>query len=100
MQLKWLRRALQNLDVEAAYIAKDSPQAASDFVTHVRVSVAMLAEHPDIGRPGRIVGTRELVIKRFPYIVPYRVRGGGIEILRVFHTARKWPSQMNDQRAT
>lgn len=96
MQVKWLRRALQNLDEEADYMAKNSPQAASDFVRHVRASVAMLVAHPDIGRPGRVAGTRELVINRFPYIVPYRVRRGEIEVLRVFHTARKWPPQMNE----
>jgi len=99
MQVKWLRRALQNLDEEAAYIAKDNPQSASDFVRHLRASAAVLAIHPDMGRSGRIAGTRELVITRFPYILPYRVRGGEIEILRVFHTARKWPSQMDESKA-
>jgi addiction module RelE/StbE family toxin len=95
MQVKWLRRALGNLDEEAAYIAKDSPRMASEFVLHMRDSVAMLADHPDMGRPGRIAGTRELVVTRFSYILPYRVRGNSVEVLRVFHTARKWPGQMS-----
>ena len=55
----------------------------------------MLADQPSMGRPGRIAGTRELVVTRFPYILPYRVRGSTIEILRVFHTARKWPQQVS-----
>lgn len=83
MQVKWLRRALENLDEEAAYIAKDSPQMAAQFVLHMRSSASMLADHPDMGRAGRIDGTRELVVTRFPYILPYRVRGGAVEILRV-----------------
>ncbi|MFA7293328.1 MAG: type II toxin-antitoxin system RelE/ParE family toxin [Rhodocyclaceae bacterium] len=95
MLVKWLRRALENLDEEAAYIAKDSPRMAAEFVLHMRGSAAMLADHPDMGRPGRITGTRELVVTRFSYILPYRVRGGSVEILRVFHTARKWPKQMS-----
>ncbi|MDO9450708.1 MAG: type II toxin-antitoxin system RelE/ParE family toxin [Rugosibacter sp.] len=95
MQVKWLRRALENLDEEAAYIAKDSPRMAAELVRHLQDSVAMLAEHPNMGRPGRIAGTRELVVTRFPYILPYRVRGGAVEILRVFHTARKWPQRMD-----
>lgn len=95
MQVKWLRRALENLDEEAAYIAKDSPRMAAELVRHLQDSVAMLAEHPDMGRPGRIAGTRELVVTRFPYILPYRVRGSAVEILRVFHTARKWPQRMD-----
>ena len=94
MQVKWLRRALANLDDEAAYIAKDSPRAAAELVVHMRDSAAMLAAHPDMGRPGRISGTRELVVTRFPYILPYQVRGGTVEILRVFHTARRWPTRM------
>lgn len=95
MQVKWLRRALENLDEEAAYIAKDSPRMAAELVRHLQDSVAMLAEHSNMGRPGRIAGTRELVVTRFPYILPYRVRGGAVEILRVFHTARKWPQRMD-----
>lgn len=67
---------------------------AAEFVLHMQDSAAMLANHPDMGRPGRITGTRELVVTRFSYIIPYRVRGNSVEILRVFHTARKWPKQM------
>jgi len=94
MPVKWLRRALENLDEEASYIAQDSPRMAAEFALHMRDSAALLAEHPNMGRPGRIAGTRELVVTRFSYILPYRVRGGTVEILRVFHTARKWPKQM------
>ena len=94
MKVKWLRRALENLDDEAEYIAKDSPKIASEFVRHLRASTLMLADHPDMGRPGRISGTRELVVTRFPYILPYRVRNDAIEILRVFHPAKKWPNRM------
>jgi plasmid stabilization system protein ParE len=95
MPVKWLRRALENLDDEAAFIAKDSPRIAAEFVVHMRDSAAMLADHPEMGRPGRISGTRELVATRFSYILPYRVRGGNVEILRVFHTARQWPERMS-----
>ncbi len=94
MRVKWLRRALHNLDAEAAYIAQDSPQSATAFVIHLMENAAMLASHPQMGRPGRVPGTRELVITRFPYILPYRVREQNVEILRVFHTARKWPQRL------
>jgi toxin ParE1/3/4 len=95
MQVKWLRRALENLDDEAAYIARDSPRVAAEFVLHMRDSAAMLADHPNIGRPGRIAGTRELVVTRVSYILPYRVREGAVEVLRVFHTARQWPKRLS-----
>ena len=86
MQVKWLNRALQNLEDEAAYIAEDNPQAANEFVTHVLKSVNQLSTHPSLGRAGRLFGTRELVITHYPYIVPYRVKTDAVEVLRVFHT--------------
>jgi len=91
MRVKWLRQALRNLDDEAAFIAQDSPRSATAFVKRVTESAEMLAAHPQMGRPGRVPGTRELVVTHFPYIIPYRVRGQSVEILRVFHTSRKWP---------
>lgn len=91
MQVKWLRRALLNLDQEASYIAQDNPKAAAELVLYLRDSALMLATQPNLGRPGRIPGTRELVVTAFPYILPYRVRNDNVEILRVFHTSRKWP---------
>lgn len=95
MRVKWLRRALQILDHEAGYIAQDNPKAAAEFVLHLRDSALMLGEQPNLGRPGRIPGTRELVVANLPYILPYRVRNDAVEILRVFHTARKWPDSFN-----
>ena len=95
MRVSWLRRALENLDDEAAYMAQDSAQIAAEFVVHLRAATLTLADHPNIGRPGRVPGTRELVVTRFPYTLPYRVRGGVVEMLRVFHTARKWPRRFS-----
>ena len=80
-----------NLDREAEYIAQDNPKAAAEFVLHLRDSALVLGEQPNLGRPGRIVGTRELVASKFPYLLPYRVRNETVEILRVFHISRKLP---------
>lgn len=65
--------------------------AASRIVEHIFESVNHLATHPLLGRPGRLPGTRELIISGTPFIVPYRVREDEVVILRVFHAARKWP---------
>ena len=92
MQVSWLRPALRNLDDEASYIAHDSPQAARLVVQRVLTAVALLAEQPGLGRPGRVPGTRELLVPKTRYIVPYRVRGQVVEVLRVFHTSRR-PAQ-------
>jgi toxin ParE1/3/4 len=91
MQLKWLRRALHNLEQEASHIAQDNPQAAAGLIAEANEATLLLIQHPDMGRPGRVPGTRELVLPHFPYIIPYRVKEQRVEILRVFHTSRKWP---------
>ncbi len=89
MLVRWLRRALRNLDEEAEYIARDDPYAAARIVRRIVTAVDQLGSHPASGRIGRVPDTRELVVTGTPYIVPYRVRGDAVEILRVFHTARK-----------
>lgn len=91
MQVKWLKRALDNLEDEADYIAQDNPHIAHALVAHVFNSVDQLTNFPNLGRAGRVFGTRELVITGYPYIIPYRVQSDTVEILRVFHTSRKWP---------
>ena len=94
MRVRWLRTALANLEAEAQYIARDSPAAAGRAVATIARSVERLAEYPASGRPGRVAGTRELVVPGTPYIIPYRVRGGAVEVLRVFHGARRWPPKL------
>jgi len=93
MQVKWLNKALKNLDHEAEYIAQTDPTAARLVVQRIHHAVQILADNPAIGQPGRISGTRELVITGTRYIIPYRVtlRPKCIEILRVFHSSRKLP---------
>ncbi|MGD0117185.1 MAG: type II toxin-antitoxin system RelE/ParE family toxin [Candidatus Binatus sp.] len=93
MRVRWLKAALKNLDEEAEYIARDDPRAAARIVERIATTVERLATHPASGRPGRVPGTRELVVAGTPYIVPYRVIGDTIEILRIFHAARKWPAK-------
>jgi plasmid stabilization system protein ParE len=88
-----LRAALRNLDDEAAYIAAEDAAAARLVVKRVFDAVALLPGQPGLGRPGRVPGTRELVVHKTRYIVPYRVRGQVIEILRVFHTSRRLPER-------
>ena len=94
MKIRWLAKAIQNLEGEAEHIAKDNPSAAQALVKRIHEAVNRLQIHPAIGRPGRIEGTRELVIPGTPYIIPYRVniRLNQIEVLRVFHGSRRYPS--------
>ena len=93
MHVKWLEVALDSLIAEAEYISQDSPTAAHRTVVAILNAVEILKQFPASGRAGRVAGTRELVISGTPYIVPYRVRDDTVELLLVFHAARKWPSQ-------
>ena len=92
MRLRWTKRAERDLDEIASYIGQDSPAAAARVILELIDRVeASLTKRPAIGRAGRVLGTRELVMGGLPYVVPYRVREQDIEILRVLHTSRRWP---------
>ncbi len=95
MNIKWSDEALEDLRSLQADIARDSPTAATKVAMVIIESVENnLSENPQISRPGRVSGTRELVIAQTSYIVPYRVQAGTIQILRVYHGASRWPEQM------
>lgn len=88
--LVWLKRAVNDRDAQLDYIAQDNPLAAVTQGDRIEDQVDQLLEHPQIGRPGRKQGTRELVISRTPFIVVYRVKGKRIELLRLLHGSQKW----------
>lgn len=94
MTLVWSRRAIRDLEAVRAYVAQDNPTAAQKLGLRLEQATTLLLTQPGLGRPGRVHGTRELVVSGTPYLIPYRVRGQRIEILRVFHTARRWPPQV------
>lgn len=91
MRIRWTRKALGNLEAAVKYIAADSPGNARDVAQKIRDSIQLLSGQPGMGRPGRVAGTRELVIPGLPFIVPYTEYGGEIVILRIVHTSMKWP---------
>jgi toxin ParE1/3/4 len=89
----WLRRANRNLDAILGYIAQDNPVAAKQLVSAIREQVDLLASHPNLGRAGRVIGTRELVVHK-NYLLCYRVREDRVEILCVQHAKRRWPKTL------
>ena len=92
MQVVWLKSALNNLDEIAKHISQENPQAASQVVDLIVEQVNQLTAQPALGRSGRVVGTRELVVSNTHYLVPYRIKNNTVEILRVFHTSRRPPT--------
>jgi toxin ParE1/3/4 len=67
--------------------------AAERMIERIRDVADQLANYPSLGRTGRVPGTRELIIGGTPFIVPYRIREDVVEIIVVFHAARKWPDR-------
>ena len=93
MEIRWLEDALADITEIHLYIAADNPRAAARVVERIQAAVRLLPELPHRGRPGRWPGTRELTMPGTPYIVPYRLKGNVVEILRVFPAARRWPEE-------
>ena len=93
MRLFWTARALSEIDAIFAYVAADSPLAAERLAVLIEAKAQSLIDQPNMGRPGRVDGTREFVVTDTPYILPYRVRDGRVEILAALHASRHWPDQ-------
>ncbi len=91
MRISWLDQAVEDLKSLRSYIARDNPSAAADVAQRIRDAVKLLRDYPAAGRSGRVPNTRELVVASTPYIIPYRVKGEDVEILRVLHGAQEWP---------
>jgi toxin ParE1/3/4 len=91
MRLRWTEDAIKDLESLRFYIEQDKPEAARNVVKKIFTATENLMEQPDMGRSGRVLGTRELIVSNTPYILPYRVRGSCIEIIRVLHSKMRWP---------
>lgn len=94
MNIVWSRRAIRHLVALREYIGKDSEQKAALVAKRILDAVELLQTQPEMGRPGRVVGMRELVIPDTPYIIPYRVRRDRLELMAVFHGREKWPAKL------
>lgn len=94
MKIRWTSIAARDLESVHEYVSEDSPTRADALVDRILSGVEVLERYPQIGRVGRVEGTRELVIGGTPFVVVYRVRHEQIEILSVLHAARKWPESL------
>jgi len=95
VRLVWAQHALADRDAIFKHIEAENPRAAVNVDDQIVAAVRRLLDFPESGRPGRIAGTRELVIPRTPYIAAYLVTADRVRILRVLHGAQVWPDDMN-----
>lgn len=91
----WLDEALEDLKSIGEYIAQENSNAAYNILIKIKATADNLSHHPEIGRSGRVLGTREIVISDLPYILAYQITDRDIRILAVMHTSRKWPENFN-----
>lgn len=88
--LEWSELARCDLLSIVEYIADDNPDAAQRLKDDIEAKAAKLPQNPELYRPGRVPGTREMVTSA-NYIVVYRVGAEHVRILRVLHAAQQWP---------
>ena len=92
MTLTWSPKAIDDLVSLRANISLEDPAAAKRVALHILYCIEeLLSQNRELGHPGRVPGTRELVIPKTPFVVPYRVHNEVLQILRVYHHARRWP---------
>lgn len=91
MKLSWTPEAIADRDAIFDYIEADNPAAALALDELFSEKAERLTDHPRLGRPGRVEGTRELVVHG-NYILVYDIMGDLARIVRVLHAARQWPS--------
>lgn len=92
MTVAWSPRAIGHL--AALRASRESPDAAARTAATLLAAVDRLAELPNLGRPGRVSSTRELVVPGTRYVIAYRVRGERLEIIAVFHGRQRWPRRL------
>jgi addiction module RelE/StbE family toxin len=92
MKLIWSPRSENELTAIVAYIAEDNIDAALTLDSHITSSAEHLLDYPKKGKPGRVEGTRELIVHEH-YILVYEIAGDELQILSVLHTSRQWPPE-------
>jgi len=94
---KWTDKALEDLLIIQEFIAQDNPKASVDITKKIVLTVVeQLSKFQNIGKAGRVNGTRELIIPNTSYIGVYWVKSNNVEVLRILHTSMKWPDNFDD----
>jgi len=91
MQIAWTKLADQDIDQIYDYISEFNPGAAQRIISSIQSSVIHLQTFSEMGRPGRVHGSREIPVPKTDYTIVYRITGQTVEILSVIHQFRQWP---------
>jgi addiction module RelE/StbE family toxin len=94
VKLEWSAFAISDREAIFDYVAADNPRAAAALDERIESRVEALMDFPESGRPGRVAGTRELVIVGTSYIAAYQTADKVIRVLRVLHMSQLWPEDL------
>jgi toxin ParE1/3/4 len=94
VRIAWSASAFSDRDIIFDYIEAENPAAAARVDSIIEAQAEPLTEFPEMGRKGRIDGTRELVVTGVPYVIVYRIEDDVVRILRVLHSAQQWPESV------
>jgi len=94
LRIVWSNQAADQLEAAYDFVWKENPPAAEKLLQMIMRAVEHLVDFPEMGRPGRVKGTRELVLPDTPYIVAYRLKNRMVRILAILHGARRWPAHL------
>lgn len=97
MRLTWSAFALSDRDGTFTHIEAHNPAAAVAIDERIVAATRRLRDFPESGRPGRVAGTRELVVTGTPYVAAYQVTSETVRILRVLHGAQQWPDDLPER---
>jgi toxin ParE1/3/4 len=92
----WSPTALSDLESIRDYIADESPSSSRTTASKITKSVSRLADFPLSGRPGRVTGTRELVVPETPYVAAYMIKNEEVWIAAVLHGKQLWPDSFDE----
>jgi addiction module RelE/StbE family toxin len=93
LRVRWSAEARRDRRELIGYVEEESLRMALELDDRVSGAVMRLGDYPNSGRPGRVIGTRELVISRTPYIAVYTIDEAGVRIARLIHGAKQWPEE-------
>ena len=96
MKVVWLPEAERNLENQLDFVSRHNARAAIALGDAIERSVRQLANHPRSARPGRVRGTRELVVPGTPFLIVYFLEEDAVVILRILHGAQRWPPEDAD----
>lgn len=82
---------------QIAYIQARNPDAARTQRARISQAVALLRDTPRLGKPGRVAGTRELVIAGTPFLLIYALGDNRLEILHLKHGRQQWPPEEEEE---